>query len=100
MGFTGYFFLDFLETGSGLTGCATQSSSPLGSTSTTTAAGSPSFGVGSSSFSHGPHITSSTFGSTVFGRAGISDEHRGSRIAPYATTAEVDGASFEQPAGS
>ena len=47
-----------------------------------------------------PHITSSTFGSTVFGRAAISDEHRGSRIAPYATTAEVDGASFEQPAGS
>ncbi|RVW77319.1 Pentatricopeptide repeat-containing protein [Vitis vinifera] len=190
--------------GSGLTGCATQSSSPLGSTSTTAAAGSPSFGVGSSSFSHGwqkpdfggsgstsnqsesacqqtnsdfgsssfglsppfctsgttfgissipnfssggpygastvsafgfsstpglgyssmpglgsssiptfvasntlafkfgsapsfsqstsafgtPHITSSTFGSTVFGRAAISDEHRGSRIAPYATTAE------------
>lgn len=86
--------------GSGLTGCATQSSSPLGSTSTTAAAGSPSFGVGSSSFSHAPHITSSTFGSTVFGRAAISDEHRGSRIAPYATTAEVDGASFEQPAGS
>lgn len=56
MGFTGYFFLDFLETGSGLTGCATQSSSPLGSTSTTAAAGSPSFGVGSSSFSHGWYI--------------------------------------------
>ncbi|XP_034706790.1 nuclear pore complex protein NUP98A-like isoform X1 [Vitis riparia] len=108
--------------GSGLTGCATQSSSPLGSTSTTAAAGSPSFGVGSSSFSHvgrfrhpqtaynprrvtltinkGPHITSSTFGSTVFGRPAISDERRGSRIAPYATKAEVDGASFEQPAGS
>ena len=41
----------------------------------------------------------STSGSTVFGKGTISNEHRGSRIAPYATTTEVEGASSEQPTG-
>ncbi|XP_068663320.1 nuclear pore complex protein NUP98A-like [Aristolochia californica] len=70
-----------------------QSSSAFGSTPF----GTTPFGAQSSPF--GAQSTTTTFGNPGFGQSGFGSQRGGSRVAPYAPTAEVDGGSGTQPAG-